>query len=116
MGEVLTDDAYEHSQRLGARLADGLAAAIGGAGLPWSVYRFWPRSGYVFAPGLPRTAAEAAVPFDPALRHLIRVYLANRGVWEALVGAGPTCSVAADDSDVDAYLAAFGALLAELTA
>jgi glutamate-1-semialdehyde 2,1-aminomutase len=116
MGEVLTDDAYAHSQRLGARLADGLAAAIGQAGLPWSVHRFWPRSGYVFAPGLPRTATEAAAAFDPALRHLIRVYLANRGVWEALVGAGPTCSVAADDADVDAYLAAFGALLAELTA
>jgi glutamate-1-semialdehyde 2,1-aminomutase len=112
MGEVLTAGAYAHSQRLGAELADGLEAAIGRVGLPWSVYRFWPRSGYVFAP---RTAAEAVPEFDPALRHLIRVYLANRGVWEALVGAGPTCSVAADDSDVDAYLVAFGELLAELT-
>jgi glutamate-1-semialdehyde 2,1-aminomutase len=116
MGEVLTGDAYAHSQRLGAELADGLVAAIDAVGLPWSVYRFWPRTGYVFAPVLPRTAAEAAPVFDPALRHLIRVYLANRGVWEALVGAGPTCSVAASDSDVEAYLAAFGALLAELTA
>jgi len=115
MGEVLTSDAYAHSQRLGAKLADGLEAAIGRVGLPWSVYRFWPRAGYVFGPALPRTAAEAAVTFDPALRHLIRVYLANRGVWEALVGAGPTCSVAADDSDVEAYLSAFGGLLAELT-
>ena len=35
----------------------------------------------------------------------MRVYLANRGVWEAIVGAGPTCSVAATDDDVDAYLA-----------
>ena len=116
MGEVLTADAYAHSQRLGAALADGLEAAIGRVGLPWSVYRFWPRSGYVFAPALPRTAAEAEPAFDPALRHLIRVYLANRGVWEALVGAGPTCSLAASDSDVEAYLAAFGDLLAELTA
>jgi glutamate-1-semialdehyde 2,1-aminomutase len=116
MSEVLTGDAYAHSQRLGAELADGLAAAIARVGLPWSVYRFWPRTGYVFAPVLPRTAAEAAVSFDPVLRHLFRVYLANRGVWEALVGAGPTCSVAADDGDVEAYLAAFGSLLAELTA
>jgi glutamate-1-semialdehyde 2,1-aminomutase len=37
-------------------------------------------------------------------------------VWEALVGAGPTCSVAASESDVGAYLTAFGDLLAELTA
>ena len=26
-------------------------------------------------------------------------YLANRGVWEALVGAGPTCTVPATDED-----------------
>ena len=61
-------------------------------------------------------SSAATEQVGPALRHLIRVYLANRGVWEALVGAGPTCSVAADDSDVEAYLAGFGSLLAELTA
>jgi hypothetical protein len=49
------------------------------------------------------------------LRQLMRVYLANRGVWEAIVGAGPTCSVAVDDDDVDRYLAAFADLVAELT-
>lgn len=26
-------------------------------------------------------------------------YLANRGVWEALVGAGPTCTVPATDEE-----------------
>ena len=33
------------------------------------------------------------------------MWLANRGVWEAIVGAGPVCSVPATDEDVDAYLA-----------
>jgi len=46
---------------------------------------------------------------------LLRVYLANRGVWDAIVGAGPTCSVAASDEDVDLYLAAFADLVGELT-
>ena len=32
---------------------------------------------------------------DVPLRRLIRVYLANRGVWEAIIGAGPTCAVPA---------------------
>jgi glutamate-1-semialdehyde 2,1-aminomutase len=44
----------------------------------------------------------------------MRVYLANRGVWDAIVGAGPTCSVAATDEDVDAYLTAVAGLLGEL--
>jgi glutamate-1-semialdehyde 2,1-aminomutase len=63
---------------------------------------------------MPRTASEALESLDVPLRRLMRVYLANRGVWEAIVGAGPTCSVAATDEDVDAYLAAFGELMAEL--
>ena len=33
MGEVLTDEAYAHSQRLGGRLADGLDRIVEGAGL-----------------------------------------------------------------------------------
>jgi glutamate-1-semialdehyde 2,1-aminomutase len=53
---------------------------------------------------------------DVPLRRLMRVYLANRGVWDAIVGAGPTCSVAAADEDVDAYLAAFTDLVGELWA
>lgn len=114
MGEVLTDEAYERSRRCGARLADGLEALVADKGLPWTVHRFWPRSGLTFAPALPRNAAEATQTLDVPLRRLMRVYLANRGVWEAIVGAGPTCSVAATDADVDLYLDAMGALLDEL--
>jgi glutamate-1-semialdehyde 2,1-aminomutase len=114
MGSVLTDDAYAHTQRLGARLADGISEVVAGVGLPWTTHRFWPRSGLSFSPALPRTATEALTDFDVPLRRLMRVYLANRGVWDAIVGAGPTCSVAATEADVDAYLAALSELLGEL--
>jgi len=114
MSEVLTDDAYAHSQRLGTRLAGGLSGIVGGSGAAWTVHRFWPRSGLSFSPELPRTAAEALVDLDVPLRRLMRVYLANRGVWDAIIGAGPTCSVAATDDDVDLYLAAFAELMHEL--
>lgn len=115
MGEVLTDDAYAHTQRLGGRLADGLSQVVAAAGLGWTTHRFWPRSGLTFGPTMPRTAAEAMGDLDVPLRRLLRVYLANRGVWDAIVGAGPTCCVAAADDDVDAYLAAFAGLVDELT-
>ena len=115
MGEVLTPDVYPHTQALGAALADGIEAIVQCAGLPWTTHRFWPRSGVTFAPRMPRNALEAAAHFDVPLRRLFRVYLANRGVWDAIVGAGPTCSVAASADDVNAYLAAFGAAIGELT-
>jgi glutamate-1-semialdehyde aminotransferase len=114
LADVLTEDAYAHSQRLGARLADGLETIVGRAGLGWTVHRFWPRSGLTFDTAMPRNAAEAAGLFDVPLRRLMRVYLANRGVWEAIVGAGPTCSIAATDADVDLYLAAFSDLIDEV--
>ncbi len=115
LGEVLTPDAYAHTQALGARLADGIERAIAAAGLPWTAHRFWPRSGVTFAPSMPRNAAEAAAHFDEPLRRLFRVHLANRGVWDAIVGAGPTCSVPATEADVAAYVDAFGSLIGELT-
>ena len=115
LSEVLIDEAYEHTHVLGARLADGIETAISGAGLAWTTHRFWPRSGYTFAPSMPRNADEAYETLDVPLRRLMRVYFANRGVWEAIIGAGPTCSVPATEADLDAYLDAFGALLVELT-
>jgi glutamate-1-semialdehyde 2,1-aminomutase len=114
MSEVLTDEAYAHSQRLGTRLADGLAQVVAASGRDWTTHRFWPRSGLSFSPTMPRTATEAMASLDVPFRRLLRIYLANRGVWDAIVGAGPTCSVAATDEDVDAYLAAFTDLVDEL--
>ena len=115
MGEVLTAEAYAHTRELGGRLADGLEKAIAGVGLPWTAHRFWPRSGVTYAPGMPRDAREAYATKDVELIVTARVYLANRGVWEAIVGAGPTCSVPATPEDVDRYLDAYGSLLRELT-
>jgi glutamate-1-semialdehyde 2,1-aminomutase len=116
MGTVLTDDAYAHTQVLGARLADGIEKSILDAGLPWTTHRFWPRSGVTFTPSMPRDALEAFTARDIPLTLLGRVYLANRGVWEAIVGAGPTCPVPATEEDVDRYVDAYRSLIHELTA
>ena len=45
---------------------------------------------------------------DPGLRALIRLFLANRGVWESGWWLGPTVSVAHTPKDVAAYLDAIG--------
>jgi len=63
---------------------------------------------------MPRTGAEAYAFTDGQLTRLMRVWLANRGVWEALPGAGPTVPVPATRADVDRYVNAYAELLAEL--
>lgn len=114
MLEILTPEAYAHTQRLGTRLAEGMRTAVARAGFPWHIHHLACRSGYTFQTAPVRNAAEARASSDELLTRLIRIWLANRGVWEAIVGAGPVCSVPAKDSDVDAYLAAWNELLTAL--
>ena len=111
--EVLVPGAYVHATALGGDLADGIADAIGAAGLPWTVIRLGPRSGQWYGP-MPRTGAQAHALTDPLLTRLIRIWLANRGIWDALPGAGPTVPVPATRADVARYLQACAELLAQL--
>jgi glutamate-1-semialdehyde 2,1-aminomutase len=115
LGSVLTPDAYEHTSRLGARLADGIQGAIDGAGLPWTAHRFGPRSGVTFAPAMPTDAGSSRRSWDDRLARTARLWLGNRGVWEAIVGAGPAMSVPSDDADVDRYIEAYATFLDALT-
>ena len=108
--KVLTTAAYEHTSALGARLAEGIEAALRGAGLPWTAQRFGPRSGHWYGPE-PRTGLEAMALRDRLLTSTLRIWMANRGVWEALPGAGPTMAVPAGTADVDRYLDAYGSFL-----
>ena len=105
MTENLTPEAYVHTQRLGARLAGGMRASVEAHGLPWHNHHLGPRSGYTFRPAPIRNGAEGRAAADELLTRLIRVWLANRGVWEAIVGAGPVCAVPAAHQDVDPKLA-----------
>lgn len=116
LGEVLTDDAYIRSAALGERLTHGMRAAVARNNLGWTIAHLYPRASYAFAPELPRNAEEAEAIEDKLVRRIIRIWLANRGVWEAIVGAGPVASVAATESDVDTYVEHFTTALDALGA
>jgi glutamate-1-semialdehyde 2,1-aminomutase len=113
--EVLTEDAFAGAGALGDRMAAGLRGAIDDAGLNWSVAHHGPHATYFFAPEPPADGAASRAVDDPALRALIRVYLANRGIWESGWWLGPTVSVAHVPADVDRYVSTFAEFLADLT-
>jgi glutamate-1-semialdehyde 2,1-aminomutase len=115
--QVLTPTAYRHATALGNDLADGIQRAIDAHGLSWTAIRFGPRSGQWYGPA-PTTSTEAlalAVTHSDLTR-LIRVWLANRGIWEALPGAGPNVPLPATVDDIRHYLSAYDELLDALTA
>ena len=113
--EVLTPQAFLATARLGDQLAAGLRAGIDRAGLPWSVNHHGSHAFYFFTPHPPRDARGARDTDDPDLRALIRVFLANRGVWESGWWLGPTVSVAHTAQDVEAYLDTIGAFMNAVT-
>jgi glutamate-1-semialdehyde 2,1-aminomutase len=112
--EILTEEAFEHTAALGERMATGLGAAIGKAGVRWSVAQYGAHASYFFTPEPPIDGAGSRAADDPDLRALIRVYMANRGVWESGWWLGPTVSVAHDTADVDRYVDLFGEFLGEV--
>jgi glutamate-1-semialdehyde 2,1-aminomutase len=113
--QVLTEEAFERTGALGERMAAGLRAAIEKAGLQWSVTQAGAHACYFFEPEPPLDGAGSRAADAPDLRALIRVFMANRGVWESGWWLGPTVSVAHGEGDIDRYLATFGEFLAEVT-
>ncbi len=115
LGTTLDPDAYARTASLGTRLADGIDSVAADAGLPWRAHRLYPRSGFAYDGVLPVDAAEARRGFRRDVMDLQRVYLANRGVWEAIYSAGPCVGIAHTDADVDEYLNVLTGFARDLT-
>ena len=64
--DVLTEEAFEHTASLGARMAAGLRAAISRAELRWSVVQYGAHASYFFAPSRPPTGPAREPPTTPA--------------------------------------------------
>ena len=62
------------------------------------------RAGWLYDTKEPRSGVEAARRADIALTDSRRIFMANRGIWEAVATAGPAVSFAMTCSDIDLYL------------
>ena len=113
---VLTEDAYRRIAALGAKLAEGIQAIIDDAGLPWRAQHLETRAGWLYSTDEPVSGVDAVRKMDVALSDSRRIYMANRGIWEAIVTAGPAVSFPMQESDVDLYLDVSRDWVAELTA
>ena len=102
--QCLTPEGYARIDALGRKLSDGLETIFAARGLGWRAPQIGGRSGWVLGPELPRNTEEAAATMDVFFSNTRRVYMANRGIWEALDTAGPACSFAHEEADVDRYL------------
>jgi glutamate-1-semialdehyde 2,1-aminomutase len=116
LGEVLTDQAFEHMHALAERFEAGVAGTIAAHRLQWSVTRLGARVEYRFADPAPRTGTEAAAVHDQELDDYLHTYLANRGILMTPFHNMALMSPATTQDDVDLHSRLFAAAVAELVA
>jgi glutamate-1-semialdehyde aminotransferase len=78
------------------------------------VYQLGNRAGFRFSPTPPTNNVEAGERDIPAVRHLQRVFMANRGIWEFGWWCGPVVSAQTTRDDIDFYLSVFSQFVRDL--
>jgi len=115
LAEIFTAEAGQRVDELGQLLQTGLQRKIDKAGLPWTIDRLGGRIQFRLTPEAPRNGAESYASLVLPLADARKVFLLNRGVWDAIATAGPSVSYAIDRADIDTYVNAAGDFLHELT-
>jgi glutamate-1-semialdehyde 2,1-aminomutase len=114
--EVFTESAYEGLQRSSADLVEGLDELSAAVGFEATAIGLGARGSIVFAAAPVLDEETFAAAWKPRLERLLWLYCLNRGIY--LTPARPqnwTISVAHGRQEIDAYLAVFAELLAELS-
>jgi glutamate-1-semialdehyde 2,1-aminomutase len=114
--EVLTAEAYEHFDRLNQRLLDGCTAVIERHDLPGYAVGIGAKGCVTFSPERIVDYATFKAHQDVEATELAWVYNMNRGIFMTPGREEEwTLSVAHTEEDVDAYVAVFEGMAADLT-
>jgi glutamate-1-semialdehyde 2,1-aminomutase len=115
LDEIFTAEAARRVDTLGRLLQNGLQREIDRVGLPWTIDRLGGRLQFRLTVHAPRNGAESFASVVLPLADARKVFLLNRGVWDAIATAGPSVSYAIDEADVDTYIQVAGDFLDALT-
>jgi len=102
--QVLTAENYARIEQLGLQLSHGLSATFDKFDLPWMALHLGPRSGYCLKQKPPKNGAEAYESIDMEMISARKMFMANRGIWDAMATAGPQVSFAHTEEHVDTYI------------
>jgi glutamate-1-semialdehyde aminotransferase len=114
--QVWTEETHLRMQQLAQTLANGMESVIRSRGREWDVYLLGNRAGYRFARTPPRNNQEAGAYDLPPVRHLQRVFMANRCIWDFGWWGGPAISAQTTSEDVDVYVGVFAEFIEQLLA
>jgi glutamate-1-semialdehyde 2,1-aminomutase len=114
LGEVLTDDAWNHTIPLAGRFTAGVRNVIADSGREWNVTQLGCRAEYRFEPAPARNGSQAHAASDPQLERYLHLHALNRGVlitpFHNMALMAPTTT----ESDVDRHTEVFAEAVASL--
>jgi glutamate-1-semialdehyde 2,1-aminomutase len=80
LGEVLTQENFDHMISLATRFTEGVEAVLDRYDVPWSIAQLGARAEYRFTRPAPRNGTESAAAHDDDIEEYLHLYLSNRGV------------------------------------
>ena len=80
LGEVLTDEAFDHMIALATRFTEGAQQTLEQYDVPWSIVQLGARAEYRFTRPAPHTGTASAHAEDGDLDEYLHLFMANRGV------------------------------------
>lgn len=116
LGEVLTEQAFEHMIHLATRYTDQVNAALDEYGVPWSISQLGARAEYRFTYPAPITGKQAMHAGDDELDEFMHLYMCNRGVLMTPFHNMALMCPTTTQEQVDRHGSLFAQALAELTA
>ncbi len=114
LGEVLTEEAFEHMVALSEAFTAGVQGVLDELDVPWSVSRLGARSEYRFVRPAPRTGEESAAAHDDDIDAYMHLAMCNRGIlmtpFHNMALMCPDTSRADVDRHTEAFREVVGAL------
>ena len=115
LGEVLTEQAFEHMITLCDRYTEQVRALLEKYDVPWSISQVGARAEYRFVSPAPTTGTAAMLAGDDELDEFMHLFMCNRGIlmtpFHNMALMCPNTSV----EDVDLHAELFELALQELT-
>ena len=116
LGEVLTDEAFEHMIGLATAFREGVEATLDEFDVPWSISQLGARAEYRFARPAPRNGTESAAAHDDELEEYLHLFMSNRGVIMTPFHNMALMCPQTSRADVDLHTTLFRDAVAQLTA
>jgi glutamate-1-semialdehyde 2,1-aminomutase len=115
LGEVLTEQAFEHMIQLATRYTDQVNAALDEHSVPWSISQLGARAEYRFAYPAPKTGTQAMHAGDDELDEYMHLFMCNRGVLMTPFHNMALMCPTTTQEQVDRHGSLFAQAMAELT-